>query len=358
MASAGSPANASDIPLTPVVRPLDTVEDDPVARHVAALIDGARPTVKAYPINLDALPRVTVQPELDDLSAARLDRSKLVEDPDLVIKPVGTYERQYMSSFSFREGADVTFGHLSARTPYGPGDGWTGNGFPSAVSMYVTCGANTPEVVPLHAHTLKLANGVAKYTMIEAVLDRKACKILTVRRASVEAKPLLPGGIAYGFRACVGSCAEDEELTVLYPRTTASSAGALGGGAVQKSGSFSAVAFPIQRGGGGAFMARIQRRDLQGWSTDAAAAASAPEWLKKLAPNDWNRATAMFLTSLDLGVEVSQATADEAPIAIAYTDLDPAELAAVSAPKPVVTAPAPTIPMSQTGLIDPFLDRR
>ncbi|MFO0593408.1 MAG: hypothetical protein U0441_38055 [Polyangiaceae bacterium] len=355
-AASAAKTGAAEVPFTQVVMPVEDATEDPIARRLAAEIDGARPPVKAYPIDLTALPKVTVQPLLDAKSVVKLDARKLTEDTALQVKPAEGYARQYMLGFSFREGSGATFANVSAQSTYGAADGWLGEGFGSATSMYLTCSAAPPALVPVHVRLLKVDGGRVTFTMVEDVLDRAACKLLTVSRTEVQAKPLLPGGVLYGLRACVGSCAEDDEITLLFPRSNATSADALGGGAALKSGAFTTVSIPLARGGGGAFVSRVFRRDMEPWRSGM----TAPEWLKNAAPSDRARVNAMFLTSFNLGVEVSQASADEAAVAIAYMDIDPAALAALTAPPaPAVPKPAPTSPQANgPEIVNPFLDRR
>lgn len=345
--------NAREIPFTAVVAPVDAEPEDPIARRLAAVIDGARAPVKAYPLDVAALPKVTVPPLLDAKSVSNVDARKLAEDTALQLKPAEGYARQYMLNFTLREGASATFANVSAQSTYGAADVWFGEGVSASGAMYLSCSAAPPALVPVHVRLLKIDAGRVTFTMVEDVLDRAACKLLTVSRTAVEAKPLLPGGVLYGLRACVGSCAEDDEITLLFPRSATVSADALGGGASMKSGAFSTVSIPLARGGGGAFVSRLFRRDLEPWRTGM----TAPDWLKNAAPSDRARVNAMFLTSFDLGVEVSQASTDEAPVAIAYMDIDPSALGPVSPPAPPKPA-ASVAPSPSPDLVNPFNDRR
>lgn len=332
-------------PLTPVIAPADQTPMGAFAKRLATVIDGAKSQVTPFPIDLEGLPRVTVQESLDAKGAAKLDRSKLSEDAELTVKPAEGYARQYMLSFGFKDMSKVAFAHIRVQGQYGVNEGWFGSGFGNTMNTYLTCGG-AAELVPVHSETLRFENGRAIYTMSNAVLDRQACRMLSVQKWTASAKPLLPNGILYGFRACVGSCKESEELTLLFPRTAASAAGALGGGADHLNGAFSVVAFPIQRGGGGAFIARIMRRDVDPWQIPATEMPTAAK--TGLPVDDSARVNALFLTSFELGVEVSQATDDEAAVAIAYMDIDPATIAPVLAPAPTAKA-TPTPPSGRIG---------
>ncbi len=339
-------AAVASAPLTPVVAPAEASPMSPFAKRLAAVIDGAKSQVTPFSIDLDSLPQITVKESLDAKAAAKLDRSKLSEDADLMVKPADGYARQYMLSFGFKDLSKVAFAHLRVQGQYGVNEGWFGTGFGNTMNTYLTCGG-APELVPVHTETLSFENRHAVYTISDGVLDRQACKILSVQKWTAKAKPLFPNGILYGFRACVGSCKESEELTLLFPRTSASAAGALGGGAERLSGSFSAVSFPIQRGGGGAFVARIMRRDVDPWQI---AAADMPTSGKTGLPvDDAARVNALFLTSFELGVEVSQSTDDEAAVAIAYMDIDPATIAPIANPAPKAQAPQTPPPAGRLG---------
>lgn len=350
-------------PLAPVVTPAGAPPMAALARRLAMVIDGAKPQVTTFPIDLTALPRTTMHAALDAKEAAKLDRSKLTEDPDLTVKPAEGYSRQYMLAFSFKDLSKVAFAHVRVTGQYGVNDGWFGEGFGGVMNTYMTCGG-AAELVPVHWETVQMEKDQVSYTASEGVLDRQACRILSVRKSTAKAKPLLPKGILFGFRSCEGSCTEKEELTLLFPRASASAAGALGGGADRASGSFSIVSFPIQKGGGGAFMARVLRRDVVAWQLRS----DQPETDKTtpVSPDAARMGTA-YLPTFELGVEVSQTNDDDAPVAIAYMDIDPATLppppaapatpnAAKTSAVPVTTSsPAP----SRIGfLTDPFAVRR
>ncbi len=330
------------VPLTPVIMPAGETPMSAFAKRLATVIDGAKSQVTPFPIDLDGLPRVTVQETLDAKTAAKLDRSKLSEDTELTVKPAEGYAKQYMLSFGFKDMSKVAFAHIRVQGQYGVNEGWFGNGFGNTMNTYLTCGG-AAELVPVHSETLRFENGRALYTMSDAVLDRQACRMLSVQKVTASAKPLLPSGILYGFRACVGSCKESEELTLLFPRTATSAAGALGGGADHLNGAFSVVAFPIQRGGGGAFIARVMRRDIEPWQLPPTT--ETPTSAKTGLPvEDTARVSALFLTSFELGVEVSQTTDDEAAVAIAYMDIDPARITPVLPPTAKTqTAPTPQV---------------
>lgn len=342
---ADSAAAVASAPLTPVAAPAEASPMSPFAKRLAAVIDGAKSQVTPFAIDLDALPQITVQESLDAKTAAKLDRSKLSEDADLTVKPADGYARQYMLAFGFKDISKVAFAHLRVQGQYGVNEGWFGAGFGNTMNTYLTCGG-TSELVPVHSETLSFENHHAVYTMSDGVLDRQACKILSVKKWTAKAKPLFPNGILYGFRACVGSCKESEELTLLFPRSSASAAGALGGGAEHLTGSFSAVSFPIQRGGGGAFVARIMRRDVDPWQIATEAPASGKAGVPV---DDAARVSALFLTSFELGVEVSQSTDDEAAVAIAYMDIDPATIAPIAPPTPKAQAPQIPPPAGRIG---------
>lgn len=340
-AAAGAPGVVA--PLASVIAPAEPPPMAALARRLAMVIDGAKPQVTPFPIDLAALPRITVHAPLEAKEAAKLDRTKLTEDADLTVKPADGYARQYMLSFGFKDPSKISFAHVKVQGSYGANEGWFGDGYGGQVNTYMTCGA-AGDLVPLHWETVLVGKGEVTYTVSDGVLDRQSCKVLGVRRSVATAKPLLPKGILYGFRACQGTCAEGEELTMLFPRSAASAAGALGGEADRASGSFSVVSFPIQRGGGGAFVARVMRRDVVVWQLRAVESKE-PE---KVVPilSDATRVGALFLSSFEIGVEVSQAHDDQAALAIAYMDIDPSSLPPPPAPAP---APAATLPASGTG---------
>jgi hypothetical protein len=367
VATAPSAAAASpQAPLTPVIAPTEPPAMAALARRLAAVVDGNKPQVTTYSLDLESLPRVTVPEILDAKTAAKLDRAKLQEDPDISVKSADGYARQYMLSFSFKDPAKVTFGHIHVNGQYGVTDGWFGDGYGSVMNAYLTCGGSG-ELTPIHWETVKLSDGQLAYTMADGVLDRQSCKILGVHRTTATAKPLLPRGILYGFRACVGSCTEDEELTLVFPRSAASAAGSLAGGAAHASGSFSAVSFPLQRGGGGAFVARLNRRDVASWQV-AAATPKGQDKPSKLIVDEGAYMNASLLSTFEIGVEVSQAHDDEHPLAVAYMDIDPSMLPPIPAPPPAAPTPAPA-PKAQgnaagssrigfNDLVDPFAARR
>lgn len=339
-----------------------------LARRLAMVIDGAKPQVTTFPIDLSVLPRTTMSAALDAKEAAKLDRSKLTESPDLSVKSADGYARQYMLAFSFKDIAKVTYGHVRVTGTYGQNDGWFGEGFGNTMTSYMTCGASTAELVPIHWETVSMGKDDITYTASEGVLDRQACRILDVRKSTAKARPLLPKGILYGFRACEGSCVESEELKLIFPRAAASAAGALGGAADRASGSFSIVSFPLQKGGGGAFMAKIQRRDVIPWQLRDDS--PAPEKPSPDKSPDAARLGAAYLPTFELGVEVSQTNDDVVPLAIAYMDIDPATLP--PPPVPVVKPPPITTNGATNGatkatnggsrlgfaLEDPFNSRR
>jgi hypothetical protein len=267
-----------------------------------------------------------------------------------------------MLSFAFKDITKVAFAHVRVNGTYGANDGWFGEGFGGVMNTYMTCGG-AAELVPIHWETVQMEKDQLAFTSSEGVLDRQACRILSVRKSTAKAKPLLPKGILFGFRACEGSCSENEELTLLFPRASASAAGALGGGADRASGSFSIVSFPIQKGGGGAFMARVLRRDVVAWQLRSADL-NEPDKSTPVSPDAARIGTA-FLPSFELGVEVSQTNDDQAPLAIAYMDIDPATLppppapAGSSAPKAPAASATPSAPGNQRlGFNDPFSLRR
>lgn len=341
-APAGAPAAVS-APLTPVVAPAPASPMAEMARRLAMAIDGVKPQVKTFPIDVAALPRATWHAPLDAKEAAKLDRSKLVEDADLSVKPADGYARSYMLSFSFKDPSKVSYGRVRIQGTYGQNEGWFGDGYNGSVNTYMTCGASG-DAIPLHWESVQIKKDELEYTVTEGLLDRQNCRVLRVRQSTAAAKPLLPRGILYGFRACEGSCAENEELTLLFPRSSASAAGALGGDAARATGSFSVVSFPIQRGGGGAFVARVTRRDAVAWQLRSAGIADADKTTPIL--DDTARLGNMFLSAFEIGVEVSQTHGDESPVALAHIDIDPSSLP--PPPSPVSSTPAPT-PASSTG---------
>jgi hypothetical protein len=344
-----------------VIAPAEPPPMAALARRLAMVIDGAKPQVTPFSIDLSTLPRTEMHAPLDAKQVAKLDRSKLVEDADLTVKPADGYARQYMLSFGFKDPSKVSFAHVRVTSTYGVNEGWFGEGYNSAINTYMTCGQSA-ELVPIHWETVKMEKDQVTYAVSDGVLDRQTCRVLAVRKSVAVAKPLLPKGILYGFRACESGCTEGDDLTLLFPRAAASAAGALGGGADRASGSFSMVSFPIQRGGGGAFIARVMRRDVVAWQLRAA---DLKEPDKALAiSSDAARVGAMFLSSFEIGVEVSQGHDDSAPIAIAYMDIDPAALPPPPAAAPQTPAPVKTSAVQGTfdgrlGFdIDPLSDRR
>jgi len=347
-----------DAPLMPVIAPAPSSPMAAFAKRLASVIDGAKPQVTTFPIDLDALPRITVSESLDAKGAAKLDRSKLTEDTELTVGPAAGYAKQYMLTFGFKDMSKVAFAHIRVQGQYGQNDGWFGDGFGNVMNAYMTCGGNATDLSPVHAETVQIEKEHLVYTMTDAVLDRQSCKLLKVQKWTAHAKPLLPKGVLFGFRACVGSCKESEELTLIFPRTSASAAGALGGGAEHMSGSFSVIAFPIQKGGGGAFVARVNRRDAERWQLPEDPKPAGDKGVTPLLPEDAARANALFLTTFEVGVEVSQTADDERAVAIAYSDIDPATLAPPPAPKAAIPpVPTPT-PAGRLGFADPFTNRR
>jgi hypothetical protein len=333
-----------DSPLVPVVAPALPTPMAEMARRLAMAIDGAKPQVKTYPIDLASLPRATMHASLDAKEAAKIDRSKLTEDPDLSVKPADGYARSYMLAFAFKDPSKVAYARVRLQGTYGANEGWFGEGYNGSMNTYMTCGA-AGDAVPLHWEAVQIESDQVKYIRAEGLLDRQSCRVLRVRHSSATAKALLPRGILYGFRACEGSCADSEELTLVFPRSAASAAGSLGGDAERATGSFSLVSFPIQRGGGGAFVARINRRDAVTWQLRSSGIKE-PEKTTALV-DDTSRLGNMFLSTFEIGVEVSQTHGDEAPIAIAHMDVDPASLPPPPVPQtpvPVGQAPQPPIP--------------
>jgi len=86
-------------------------------------------------------------------------------------------------------------------------------------------------------------------------------------------------------------------------------------------------------------MARVTRRDVVPWQVRAPETKDGKE-PEKTTPivTDAARVGALFLSSFEVGVEVSQAHDDAAPIAIAYMDIDPSAL-----PPPPAATPAPQV---------------
>lgn len=350
-ASAGQPAASgaaatTAAPLASVVAPPELPQMAALARRLAMVIDGAKPQVTTFGLDLTALPRAEIHAPLDAKEAAKLDRSKLTEDPDLQVKPADGYARQYMLSFGFKDPSKVSFARVKITGTYGANEGWFGEGYSNTINTYMTCGPSG-ELVPVHWETVKLEKDQLTFTVSDGVLDRQSCRILGVKKSVAKARPLLPQGILFGFRSCEAGCSEGEDLTMLFPRSAASAAGALGGGAERASGSFSMVSFPLQRGGGGAFVARVSKRDVVAWQLRARDLKE-PEKATPIA-NDTSRLGAMFLSSFDLGVEVSQGHDDEAPIALAYMDIDPAALPPPPAASPSPQPQAATKPASGPG---------
>jgi hypothetical protein len=333
-------ASAPAAPLVPVIAPDAPPEMPGLTQRLAAMIDGSRPTVTPFTIDVMSLPQAALPAPLDAKTAAKLDRSKLTADTTLTVRPADGYSRQYMVHFSFAEPSKVSFGRVRVAGTYGQSEGWFGLGYGATMTAYQTCG-RAADLVPLHWETVKIEADKLTYTVTEGVLDRASCSVLSYKTATATAKPLLPRGILFGFRSCEDTCPDNEELTLIFPRASASSAGALGGGAERSVGSFSLVSFPIQRGGGGAFLARLTKRDVVDWQL-----AGAVKETDKATPgtDDQTRLGQMFLTSFNLGVEVSQARDDEEPIAIAYVDIDPASLPVpLSTPAAASTGAAPTL---------------
>lgn len=341
--AAAAPVNA--VQLTPVVAPSTPPTMAEMARRLAMVIDGVKPQVKTFPVDVAALPRATRHAPLDAKEAQKLDRTKLAEDSDLSVKPADGYARSYMLSFAFKDPSKITFGRVRIQGTYGANEGWFGEGYNGTMNTYMTCNGSN-EVVPLHWESVLVESDQLKYTVTEGLLDRKDCRVLRVRQTAAVAKPLMPRGILYGFRACEGSCVENEELTVLFPRASASSAGALGGDAERSTGSFSVVSFPIQRGGGGAFLARIARRDVASWQVRTASVQAQDSSNPQL--DEAVRLGNMFLNTFEVGVEVSQTHGDETPVALAHINIDPAALpapgsAAAVVPSSSTASPAPSV---------------
>lgn len=344
--------------LTPVVAPASSSPMAEMARRLAMAIDGVKPQVKTYPIDMTALPRAMMHAPLDAKEALKLDRSKLAEDTDLSVKPADGYARSYMLSFSFKDPSKVSYGRVRIQGTYGANEGWFGDGYNGSMNTYMTCAANG-DPVPLHWESLQIESDQLKYTVADGLLDRQSCRVLRVRQSSAVAKPLLPRGILYGFRACEGSCSESEELTLLFPRSAASAAGALGGEAARATGSFSMVSFPIQRGGGGAFVAKISRHDAIAWQLRSGLVKDSNSATPVL--DDTTRLGNLLLAAFEIGIEVSQTHGDEAPIALAHMDVDPMSLPAPAPPSsvPASSSAAPATTSSvRIGFSSLLNDRR
>ena len=338
-----SVAAAPSAPVVPVIAPAPSPEMPGITRQLAAMIDGSRTQITPFPIDLSSLPQAALPAPLDAKTAAKLDRSKLAAEANLTVKPAEGYSRNYMVTFSFTDPSKVSYGRVKVTGTYGQNEGWFGYGYGPSMTVYQTCG-RAGDPVPLHWETVKLEADKLIYTVSEGVLDRLNCTVLRYKSATATAKPLLPKGILFGFRSCEETCSDGEELTLIFPRSNASAAGALGGGAERSVGSFSRVSFPILRGGGGAFMARVTKRDVVDWqlagglnATDKAATVI----------DEQTRLSSLFLTTFQLGVEVSQTRDDEAPIALAYLDVDPASLP-VPLKSGAATAPQAAAPPAQS----------
>ncbi len=350
-------------PLTPVIAPETSPEMALFAKRLAATIDGARPQVTPVAVDLDALPRVTMKAPLDAKVAAKLDISKLTEDPNLMVKPSDGYARQYMINVTFKDPSKITFARVRITGTYGLNEGWFGEGQANSMNVYQGCGRAGPPI-PVQSESVLFEKGSIVFTTTDGVLDRLTCRVLRVSSGTATAKPMLANGILYGFRSCEGSCDEKEELTVLFPRASSAAAGALGGGADRAVGAFSMVTFPIQRGGGGAFVARISKRDASEWlrlasgqtkATDSAVANPAPP----PTITDASRLAAIYLTSFEVGVEVSQARDENSPLAIAYTDADLAGLLPTLVPSaPAAVATTSTAPPPNPSGLRLLDDRR
>lgn len=352
-----------------------------LTRRLGAAVEGGRQPVKPYTFDPDDLERAALPTTMDVKEASKVDVSKLTEETDIEVAPANGYARSYMLTISLKD-ANVRAAHVRMNTTYGgASDTWFGEGYPRDTSVYQTCGF--AQVSPVRFETVRIEKDHLVFTATEGWFDRMKCKFYRVSRTSARAKPLLPGGVMFGFRTCAdavpttnnGTC-NDEQLHVVYPRSSASSAGALGGGAERSTGSFSHVSFPLMRGGGGAFVARIGANEVGSWRLRKPAPAT-PNAASPTTP-DPRLATAMSLQAMlvpfvQVGVEITQGLDDEEPVAIAYADFDFESIAA-SAPSAQAPGPEfgieepfegrirPSSPTPQTAsrptLVDPFLSRR
>ena len=127
-------------------------------------------------------------------------------------------------------------------------------------------------------------------------------------RATRRARPLLPGGLAYGYRYTSGGPEEADLLIVLLPRVS-EIAGTSSEGVVRAdTGDFSRIAVRLGPGRDVSWLARVDFAVLQ-------------QWLRALGADESRRelpsSGGTWIGSVDVRMEVGQARADTSPVAMA-----------------------------------------
>jgi hypothetical protein len=145
--------------------------------------------------------------------------------------------------------------------------------------------------------------GEAELTVTQGHFDRLKCEAYVRTTATVKPRPILPGGLLYGFRACAPDSCARQSLVLVYPRASGAAANSLGADPREQMSVFSLLSIPMQHGGGGSMVASITGNDLAAWH-------------KTVAGVDGPPITRQIL----VGVEVTQSVSDPEPIAIAYFD--------------------------------------
>jgi hypothetical protein len=308
-----------------------------------------RPIVAPTSLRLADLPSARIppvpQPSLG--TRAAFAAATPTDELKLVIKELGV-RSEYMRAIATVQSSAFSMIRLGSWV------GWSGGPYGGEGGAHITCSSRDSSILPARWETLAVTEKSAELTVTDGWFDVSACKVAVARRTKVTAAPLFSGSLVYAFRACraearpsgasAGSaasaaCAEDEELTLLFPRTQNIVASALGGDARREIGSFSRVSLPIRRGGGGSMMAQLPLSEIQAWKRSAGIPAErSPD---KPALKLDHRTPEIYF-----GLEISQSIEDAEPFVIGYIGPEdaPSIAAALGAGRPDSEFPGPGSP--------------
>lgn len=168
--------------------------------------------------------------------------------------------------------------------------------------VYRTCGEEyytRPMLTPARWETMTVdAQGKAEYRVVDAWFDQKSCDAAVVSTTVVRPQPVL-GGLMYAFQTKCDKCKSGHTVTFLAPSIHQLAASGVGGKAHASHGNaLSLITLPIRKGGAASFAGTIHVHNLAQWL----------QAMKQEAPK----------ADVSIGVEISQAVADEGPHAIAY----------------------------------------
>jgi hypothetical protein len=244
----------------------------------------ARAAVSPVPFRIQDLPRVTLESMLEAGDAATPPQAG-ADGPELSVERRGQSAELRVVAPS-RARTALTIGSTTSD------------------SLKVRC-AERHGKAGLRWEVLQpLANGNARWTIVDAWFSSPTCRARVVRRSSFEALALVPD-VLYGVRLCDSDECNDPNLLLLAPPIATNSARVLGATAEKvQTWPFAKVQLPLAHGTGHSFLARVDEKTVLAWL-----GSKSPSWARPR-------------RNVLLGVDVVQSVDEPEPLGLAHVSAD------------------------------------